>query len=39
VLDRPSEPWRGSWEPAVYGPYTIGFPNTVQEALDAGCAC
>ncbi len=35
VLDRPSEPWRGSWEPAVYGPYTIGFPNTVQEALDA----
>lgn len=35
VLDKSSEPWRENWEPAVFGPYTIGFPNTVQESLDA----
>jgi catechol 2,3-dioxygenase-like lactoylglutathione lyase family enzyme len=35
LLDHHGEPWRGSWEPAVYGPYTIGFPNTVQESLDS----
>ncbi len=34
VLDGNSEPWRGSWEPGVFGPYTIGFPNTVQQQLD-----
>jgi catechol 2,3-dioxygenase-like lactoylglutathione lyase family enzyme len=34
LLDRPSEAWRGTWEPAVRGPYTIGFPNIAQEALD-----
>jgi catechol 2,3-dioxygenase-like lactoylglutathione lyase family enzyme len=34
VLDRAGQPFRTSWEPTVLGPYTIGFPNTNQEALD-----
>ncbi len=35
VLDFPAEPWRSNWDPAVPGPYTIGFPNVDQAALDA----
>jgi catechol 2,3-dioxygenase-like lactoylglutathione lyase family enzyme len=35
VLDRPTPSARPSWSPAVPGPYTIGFPNTRQEQLDA----
>jgi catechol 2,3-dioxygenase-like lactoylglutathione lyase family enzyme len=35
VLDRPAPAIRGSWDPRVLGPTTIGFPNTRQEALDA----
>lgn len=35
VLDRASPSVRTSWDPAVLGPYTIGFPNLGQQALDA----
>jgi catechol 2,3-dioxygenase-like lactoylglutathione lyase family enzyme len=35
VLDRPAAPWRTGWEPTVAGPYTIGFPTTDEDALDA----
>lgn len=35
VFERPSAPFRSSWNPAVLGPYTIGFPNIDQQALDA----
>lgn len=34
VLDRASAATRTSWSPATVGPFTIGFPNTRQEALD-----
>lgn len=35
VLDGDALCYRSDWEPAVLGPYTIGFPNTDQPALDA----
>jgi catechol 2,3-dioxygenase-like lactoylglutathione lyase family enzyme len=34
VTDRPTPSWRRDWEPAVLGPYSIGFPNVDQAATD-----